>query len=278
VNPYLPSIGFGVAVDGLYGMKAVADAKAQKVFKCIFMLAPPASLYGDPPLTDDCGFTQECDMASGMTAPRFIDGYHKFKDAMYTDAMEVLVDIRAIGKDKKPAKNRDEDGSSISGAAQQQLEELLAYPVKHESVGWAVLPVFTDPSTVGAGGAAYVNSGMYHLPIVSGAFPPELLERDETLSQLVQQAVMDTTNNNKKSKSKAALKLIPGASAFVRLLDSQQDGSCSRSYYELMVASQVEADPLAMKLPYTTLDATQLPEGKDGGVDKKFALPGKSEV
>merc|ERR1712031_13469 len=109
-------------------------------------------------------------MTSAQTAPRFLDGYHKFKDAMYEPQLEVVIDVRALLRDKK-AKGKEPDVA-----------------LQHESVGWAVLPVFSADDR-------YVASGMYQLPIIEGPFPKALLEEDDSINTIVQREVAETRGN-----------------------------------------------------------------------------------
>eukprot|EP00741_Cyanophora_paradoxa_P013889 tig00020713_g13407.t1 len=175
---YDSRLGFKVSVDGATNLPKSVPAKA------IYSLAPPGSFYRQPPLTDDVEFTLSDDFQADMKHPRWLDGWHAYKDVEYRPHLCLIIDVRAIGEKSK--------GRT---------------PVT--PVGFAVLPVF-----VAVPGEPYVRTGSYQLPLFAGAIPEHLVE---------DLAYSSCTELLASALASRQIRHLEGASLFVRLADALRD-------------------------------------------------------
>jgi hypothetical protein len=115
-DPYVPDLGFHVAVDGAYRLSKAAFHVA------VTSLFPPGTFYSSK-ASDDVVFTQQPDITSQLQAPRWRDGFHARQHVIHEPNLVVIVDMRAlVGRTATP-------------------------------VGWALLPLFEEGSEYLASGA-----------------------------------------------------------------------------------------------------------------------------
>ena len=115
-DPYVPDLGFHVAVDGAFRLSKASFHVA------VTSLFPPGTFYSSK-ASDDVVFTQQPDITSALQAPRWRDGFHARQHVIHEPNLVVIVDVRAlVGRTAQP-------------------------------VGWALLPLFEEGSAFLASGA-----------------------------------------------------------------------------------------------------------------------------
>ncbi|CAG9322879.1 unnamed protein product [Blepharisma stoltei] len=128
---YLPKMGFKFSVDAIHNIPTESPHVA------VFCLNPPGALYSNTVITQDVNFTIKVDWNSSITTPRFLDGFHNYRNVLFDRNMHIIIDIRAVSFAK-------------------QKPEVV-------DVGWTILPVFSEDG--------YINSGIYQLPLFKGSVP-----------------------------------------------------------------------------------------------------------
>ena len=95
-DPYVPDLGFHVAVDGAFRLSKAAFHVA------VTSLFPPGTFYSSK-ASDDVVFTQQPDITSQLQAPRWRDGLHARQHVIHEPNLVVIVDVRALEKPGRPA-------------------------------------------------------------------------------------------------------------------------------------------------------------------------------
>ncbi|KAG1691303.1 hypothetical protein DVH05_027165 [Phytophthora capsici] len=94
---YEPAIGFRVAVDALYNVKA----KGGPFFKILYSVYPPGSFYQTIQLTGDVYFTTTMDWGSSQISPEFSDGFMTLRDSPSDQLLLILFDVRSCTRHPK---------------------------------------------------------------------------------------------------------------------------------------------------------------------------------
>eukprot|EP01052_Picozoa_sp_SAG31_P033004 SAG31_NODE_3678_length_3996_cov_4.453682_1_plen_838_part_00 len=132
VAEYNHEEGFWFAVDSASGLHRTVWSNATHT------LAPPASFYSEPALTDRVHMTLSHDMTSDTKNPVWTDGLIQYRGEAHDKNACLIIELHTVEK------------KAVFG---KEMEVV--------SLGWAILPVFKEEG-------AYVRSGEFKLPLYQG--------------------------------------------------------------------------------------------------------------
>lgn len=132
VAKYNHEEGFWFAVDSAMGLHRTVWCNATHC------LAPPASFYSEPSLTDRVHLTLSHQMDSDAKSPVWNDGLIQYRGEAYNANACLIVELHTV---------------ESKGVFSKETEVV--------SLGWSVLPIFKDEG-------AYIRSGEYKLPVYQG--------------------------------------------------------------------------------------------------------------
>ena len=192
VCKYQSEAGFKISIEQLHNLPTGFGGSCA-LTKCIYCLSPPAPYYEDPKLTEEVCFTTMHDWDSPQYSPKFLDGFHAYRDVNYDENLIVIIDIKWV-KEKKGKK------------------------IVTDNLGWTVLQVFNEDG--------YVRSGYYQLPVFQGVITKNLIDemQMETAWPLLAREMQT---------KKGRAKLLTSCSCFVKLIDEQLDGNLDLSEEQL---------------------------------------------
>eukprot|EP00892_Ulva_mutabilis_P007913 jgi/Ulvmu1/5494/UM023_0030.1 len=199
-HPYLPSLGFSIAVDGAARLGRMLPAVA------LTSVFPPGSFYQDHPVSDDVKATLLFDLDSPLLAPRWLDGPQPLRGHAPSPALIALIDVRYL----VPA-----TGSSTPA-------------------GFAVLPVLRRPpgGAGGSGSELYVATAAYQLPLFKG------LPSMALLAEMKREGDVDATLT-RALKEKRLQFVADHTSVLVRVLDEQRPGQASAPVFAVPEGDRV---------------------------------------
>jgi len=158
IAEYDPDEGFDLAVDSVRGLHRTVWSS---VTHCI---GPPASFYADPPLTKNVNLTLTHDLSSEAKNPTYNDGLIKYPAETYKANKCVVFGVHTL---EKPWRSKE---------------------MKHESIAWAILPLFHDTGE-------YLRTGAYRLPLFQG-IPPKGFISDLNLGKSPLEALDASVRSN----------------------------------------------------------------------------------
>ncbi|KAK2156510.1 hypothetical protein LSH36_211g01013 [Paralvinella palmiformis] len=150
-----------------------------------YCLNPPGAFYQGKPYGayDKPVFTQLLDPSSSNKSPLWKDGFKHFKSRSHHRYLTVIIHLQEV----------------------KVITSKKNYKYGLLNQAWTAVPVFSDD---------YVHTKSYQLPLFQGGPSPYILK------QLAQQHLLDWIRDGLTKKS---LKLLEGASVFVRLADGRRD-------------------------------------------------------
>lgn len=151
---YEPDLGFSIAVDGLNNLPLHKAKDPAAFYKVVTVVTPPGLYLQEPPVAEDAQFTLKHDWSCPLDAPRFLDGYRRFRDKPRAPSLCAVFEIRRVHAGDVKGRGLVVQAPTDSGAR-----------------FWAALPLFKRPSRPSAflAGAAYVDSGSFALPLFRAA-------------------------------------------------------------------------------------------------------------
>ena len=170
-DPYVPDLGFHVAVDGAARLSKTAFHVA------VQSLFPPGTFYSSK-ASDDVVFTQQPDVGSSLVAPKWRDGFHARQHVIHEPNLVVVIDVRALaGRTAQPA-------------------------------GWALLPVFEEGSEYIASGAFQLPlfQGPVQLPLMQDLVKGQA--EGKTVQEVIQGWIDDKKVKFTADKSSVYVRLL----------------------------------------------------------------------
>lgn len=162
---------------------AIHKAPKSKPHIALFSVNPPAGFYTQNVISQDVQVADKFDWNSPIDTPAFLDGFHTFKNVSFDQGVHVIIDIRAVDLEKKVL----------------------------EPVAWTIVPVFYEDG--------YVKSGIFQIPLFSGAVPVGLLP--DLASNKPWQFLLNA------SQKPGGPHFLEPVSVLLRIVDSQRDGHYS---------------------------------------------------
>ncbi|XP_074643635.1 uncharacterized protein LOC141900574 isoform X3 [Tubulanus polymorphus] len=180
----------------------------------VFCLNPPGAFYMGAPHAsyDKPQFTSQLDLYSTNKSPTWKDGFRHFQSRSYHRYLCVIIHLQEI---------------SVSVNKENYKYGLLEQ-------GWTAVQVFND---------MYANTQIYQLPVFHGSPTQSMLKllAREPCIEFVQRGLQN-----------GSLKLLEGASLFVRLCDARRDEELTEKREDDVMELSTEYIPLPLYQKYTT--------------------------
>ncbi|GAB5355567.1 hypothetical protein AAMO2058_000216600 [Amorphochlora amoebiformis] len=236
MRPYEPSIGFMACVDGLSDLKL----SRHEMGFVIYSVFPPGNFYDQTNFSSlGAGFTQEWDLKSSKTHPKFLDGMKRFVGVKKGEKRNILVlDVRKINLNKIRALDWTDPNDHF------EISKFVT------PVGYTAIPIFREylqnglepkpppapfPATMIAkgipqtGNGVWINTCSVRLPLLEGPVDIEVLNqlcpvKREEFSLCLHKIVAKNrraARAREKDGQPAAWPHPKGTMVDVRLVDSQ---------------------------------------------------------
>jgi len=270
-HPYQPEQGLLVSVDSLLHLPkppskgAFSSRAPQPFYKAVYFMTPPGFYMQTPPLTSDTQFTIATDVKAPQKHQRFLDGLIPFRNVPYDRNAMLVLEIREINVNTKPAKGPP-------------------HIVEPASKGmWTVVPVFRHEEIDDGADWPTVASGVYGLPLFKGAVPKELV-------QLAVVGDSDPWNwiEDRLFRGKDERKMKPGeialagddkmATAVIRLVDAQLDPDAHRFDSPLRDEIMVEGSDTNLHGHVPKLNVDYAERMWRNAAPKNAGGPGEAEI
>jgi len=270
--PYSLDTGLSISTEMLFNMPS-GGIFGQKglVYKVIYSLNPPGLFYKDPPLTEGSFFTIKDDLDQPMTCPCWTDGFTILNPPQLEAGLCLILDIRTLRVEK--------------GRGDAKEPKIIVEPPSIRKSFWSILPLAKEK--LSGQGFNYVQTGNFQIPLIEGSVPTDILASIVPFREVYNRLASTSKGNS--------LKLVPGASIFVRVMNpllkdlfvketSQWKSNINVTYLERMVSAvskvsgtkidQFKFDEKKFSKIKSTL--SQLPPTEDKNklikqINKKFA-------
>ena len=194
--PYSLDAGLLVSVQMLFNMpQGGMFAPKGLIYKAIYSLSPPGLFYKDPPLSDAAHFTINDDLDQPSTCPAWSDEFNAFNPSQLEEGLCVVVDVRTLRVEKPRDAKAD--------------PKIFIEPTNVRKSYWTILPLAKEK--LFGQGYSYVMQGAFQLPLLEGPVQSDILSSPVAIREIYARLGPSAKGN--------ALKLVPGASVIVRVMN-----------------------------------------------------------